>query len=251
MTSQFSVPSDWYKTFFTDPVVRFWDAAIPPEATQAEVAFIVRHIGVPSPATIVDVPCGSGRHARALAKLGFNVTAVDGSAQALQRAQASAQAGLSVDFLRSDMLEFAVDTPVDALICMGNSIGYFEPVLTQKLLQKFAAALRIGGRLIVDTGICAESLLPISPERRFTFPGGSYEQEMTYDAFQSIINTRAHLTIDGESHELRYRHFVMTSGELVRAVRSAGLNISGLYGDDHDTAFGPGSPRLLLVAVKE
>ena len=134
---------------------------------------------------------------------------------------------------------------------MGNSIGYFEPALTQNLLQKFAAALRIGGRLIVDTGICAESLLPISPKRRYTFPGGSYEQEITYDAVQSIINTRAHLTIDGESHELRYRHFVMTSGELVRAVRSTGLNISGLYGDDNDTAFGPGSPRLLLVAVKK
>ena len=63
--------------------------------------------------------------------------------------------------------------------------------------------------------------------------------------------TRAHLTIDGESHELRYRHFVMTSGELVRAVRAAGLDISGLYGDDNDTVFGPGSPRLLLVAVKK
>jgi hypothetical protein len=41
------------------------------------------------------------------------------------------------------------------------------------------------------------------------------------------------------------------SGELVRAVRSAGLNISRLYGDDNDTVFGPGSPRLLLVAVKK
>jgi SAM-dependent methyltransferase len=226
MTSQFSIPSDWYKTFFTDPVVRFWDAAIPPEATQAEVAFIMRHVGVSPPATIADVPCGTGRHALALAKAGFKVTAIDGSAEALQRAQAGAQTALSVHFLRSDMLEFEVDTPVDALICMGNSIGYFEPGLTQELLRRFASALRIGGRLIVDTGICAESLLPISPERCFTFPGGSYEQEITYDAFQSIINTRAHLTIEGESHELRYRHFVMTSGELVRLMRSEGFNIS-------------------------
>jgi SAM-dependent methyltransferase len=194
------------------------------------------------------VPCGTGRHALALAKAGFKVTAIDSSAQALQRAQASAEAGLCMTFLRSDMLEFEVDAPVDALICMGNSIGYFEPVQTQRLLQRFASVLRTGGRLIVDTGICAESLLPISPERRFTFPGGSYVQEIHYDAFQSIINTRAHLTIDGESHELRYRHFVMTSGELVRLVRSEGFNISALCGDAQDTPFGPGSPRLLLVA---
>lgn len=251
MTSQFSVPSDWYKTFFTDPVVRFWDAAIPPAATQAEVAFILRHAGVSPPATIADVPCGTGRHAIALAKAGFEVTALDSSAEALQRAQASAQTGLSVQFLRSDMLDLEVDTPVDALICMGNSVGYFEPALTQKLLQRFAAALRTGGRLIVDTGICAESLLPISLDRRFTFPGGSYEQEITYDAFQSTLNTRAHLTLDGETHELLYRHFVMTSGELVRLLRAAGFNTLALYGDPHDAAFGPGSPRLLLLAVKK
>lgn len=176
MTSQFSVPSDWHKTFFTDPVVRFWDAAIPPEATQAEVAFIMRHIGVLPPATIADVPCGTGRHALALAKVGFKVTAIDSSPQALGRAQASAQTGLSINFLRSDMLEFEVQAPVDALICMGNSIGYFEPVQTQRLLRRFASALRSGGRLIIDTGICAESLLPISAQRRFTFPGGAYEQ---------------------------------------------------------------------------
>jgi cyclopropane fatty-acyl-phospholipid synthase-like methyltransferase len=250
MTSQFSVPSDWYKTFFTEPVVRFWDAAIPPEATQAEVAFIVRHNGMSPPATIVDVPCGTGRHAVALAKVGFKVTAIDSSAQALRRAQAAAQAGLSVSFLCSDMLEFEVGTPVDALVCMGNSIGYFEPAQTQRLLQRFASALRTGGRLIIDTGICAESLLPISSERRFTFPGGSYEQEIHYDASESVINTRAHLTIDGGTHELRYRHFVMTSGELVRVVRSEGFNISMLCGDAQDAPFGPGSPRLLLVAYK-
>jgi|HubBroStandDraft_5_1064220.scaffolds.fasta_scaffold98867_2 cyclopropane fatty-acyl-phospholipid synthase-like methyltransferase len=251
MTSQFSVPSDWYKTFFTDPVFRFWEAVIPPEATQAEVAFIMRHVGVSPPASIADVPCGTGRHALALAKEGFRVTAIDGSVEALQRAQTASQTGLSVCFLRSDMLEFEVDPPVDALICMGNSIGYFEPGLTQELLRRFASALRSGGRLIVDTGICAESLLPISPERRFTFPSGSYEQEMTYDVFQSTINTRARLTIEGESHELRYRHFVMTSGELVRLMRSEGFNICALYGDANDAAFGPGSPRLLLVAVKK
>jgi hypothetical protein len=59
MTSQFSIPSDWYKTFFTDPVVRFWGAAIPPESTQAEVAFIMRPIGVSPPATIAEIGIGN------------------------------------------------------------------------------------------------------------------------------------------------------------------------------------------------
>jgi hypothetical protein len=73
---------------------------------------------------------------------------------------------------------------------------------------------------------------------------------MAYDAAQSVLKTRAQLTLDGETHELLYRHFVMTSGELVRSLRLAGFEIRGLYGDTGDTPFAPGSPRLLLVAER-
>jgi 2-polyprenyl-3-methyl-5-hydroxy-6-metoxy-1,4-benzoquinol methylase len=252
MTSDFIVPSNWYQTFFTDPVMRFWEAAIPQAATAAEVAFVIRHAGVHPPATVLDVPCGTGRHALALAKAGFTVTGIDLADAALERAEKSARAaGVAVRFLRSNMLELGVEEPRDALICMGNSLGYFEPALTGRLLRKFASALRVGGHLLLDTGICAESLLPLAAERSFSFHGGTYQQQMTYDATHSIIKTRAQLTIDGNRQELRYRHFVMTSGELVRALRSAGFAVRALYGSTDDAPFGPGSPRLLLVAVRE
>jgi SAM-dependent methyltransferase len=251
MTSEFSIPSDWYQTFFTDPVIRFWDAAVPPPATEAEVGFVIRHVGLRPPAKILDVPCGTGRHALPLSQAGFAVTGFDISEAALSRARASARINrLAVRFSHSNMLEFRVDAPSDALICMGNSIGYFEPTLTQTLFRRFASALRVGSHFILDTSICAESLLPILPSSTLSFPGGSYEREISYDPAESVIKTRAQLMIDGEKHELLYRHFVMTSGELVRSVRSAGFDISALYGDTQDTAFAPGSPRLLLVAIR-
>jgi len=251
MTTDFSVPSDWYLTFFTAPVMRFWEAAVPPAATEADVAFILRHAGLHPAATILDVPCGAGRHSLALARAGFQVTGFDRSEPALERAVAIAKAeGLRTQFACADMLEFEADRPADALICMGNSIGYFEPALTAKLLRRFAAALRVGGRLIVDTSMCAESLLPLTTERSFSFPGGTYEQEMAYDATQSVLKTRAHLTLEGETHELRYRHFVMTSGEFVRLVRGAGFELRGLFGDTQDAPFAPASPRMLLVAER-
>src|SRR5690349_13872472 len=204
MTTHFSVPSDWYLTFFTAPVMRFWEVAVPPAATDADVAFIRRHAGLQPSAAILDVPCGAGRHALALARAGFHVAGVDGSKPALERAVAIAEAEhLRAKFVCSDMLEFEVDAPADALVCMGNSLGYFEPAQTAKLLRRFAAAVRIGGRLIIDTSMCAESLLPLTTERSFPFPGGMYEQEMVYDASQSLLKTRAHLTLDGERHELR------------------------------------------------
>jgi cyclopropane fatty-acyl-phospholipid synthase-like methyltransferase len=249
MTTHFSVPSDWYLNFFTGPVMRFWEAAVPPAATEADTAFIVRHLALKPPARILDVACGAGRHALGLAKSGFHITGFDRSEAALKRAVALADAeALPAHFFCADMREFEVDAPADALICMGNSLGYFEPAMTMQLLHRFARSLRQGGRLILDTSICAESLLPLASERSFSFPGGTYEQEIAYDAEQSLIRTRAHLTLDGERHELLYRHFVMTSGELVRMLRASGFGICGLYGDTADAPFGPGSQRLLLVA---
>lgn len=261
MTADFSVPRDWYRTFFTGPVMRFWEAVVPQEATDSEVAFIRRHLPAQPPATLLDVACGCGRHALALAQVGFTVTGIDLSQAALSRAEALAQGAcppgpggarpaLAVRFVRSDMLELDIDTPHDALICMGNSLGYFEPALTHTLVQRFASALRPGGRMILDTSVCAESLLPIAAERSFSFPGGTYEQQMKYDVTQSVLDTQAQLTIDGRTHELRYRHFVMTSGELVRALDASGFDTLGLYGDTEDGAFRPGSPRLLLVATR-
>lgn len=180
------------------------------------------------------------------------MTGVDLSQAALRRAEELAQtAGVQVRLVRSDMTELEVNHAHDALICMGNSIGYFDPSLTRKLLGKLAGALRAGGRLILDTSICAESVLPLAAERTFCLPGCTYEQQITYDAEQSVIDTLALLTIDGQRHELHYRHFVMTSGELVRSLSSAGFDIRGMYGDTQDGTFRPGSPRLLLVAERK
>jgi cyclopropane fatty-acyl-phospholipid synthase-like methyltransferase len=252
MTSDFLVPSDWYLTFFTDPIVRFWDAAVPPAAADAEVSFIVRHGGLGPHATVLDVPCGTGRHSLPLARAGFAVTGIDLSVAALSRArERAANEGLDARFECSNMLDFKVVALSDALICMGNSMGYFEPSLTHRLLRKFASALRSGGRLIIDTSICAESLLPLASDRTFSFPGGTYEQQIVYDVERSIIKTCAQLTLQGERYELRYQHFVMTSGELIRLVKSAGFEILGLCGDTEDAPFKPGSPRLLLVATRE
>jgi cyclopropane fatty-acyl-phospholipid synthase-like methyltransferase len=85
MTADFSIASDWYQTFFTGPVMRFWEAAVPQAATDSEVAFILRHMRAQPPAALLDVPCGSGRHALALAQAGFAVTGIDLSQAALSR----------------------------------------------------------------------------------------------------------------------------------------------------------------------
>ncbi len=68
--------TNWYKTFFTGLALDFWAKAMKPEYTNAEIKFIKEVVNIPAGAEILDVPCGFGRHTIALAKEGFNVTAL-------------------------------------------------------------------------------------------------------------------------------------------------------------------------------
>jgi cyclopropane fatty-acyl-phospholipid synthase-like methyltransferase len=249
MNTDFDVPSNWYESFFTAPVNRFWEAMVPPEATAADLRFIVRHIGA-EPPRLLDVPCGAGRHALALARIGHEVTGVDLSEDAIDRAAASAH-NLPARFIRADMLSFPVGTPFDGALCLGNSLGYFGAEGLGAFLARLAAALRPGARLILDSYTCAESVLPLAEEREIAFDGGTYEARLGYDVMTSTLRTEAKLALDGETHLLRYAHHILTCGEMVRALAQAGLATLALYADTDERPYEAGSPRLLLVAARE
>lgn len=247
MQSDIDVPSNWFEDFFTGPVNAFWEAMVPAAATAGDLAFIARHIGAAPPAALLDMPCGAGRHALGLARLGYRVTGVDLSEDAVARA-ATAAAGLPVRFVRGDMRRFAARGEFDAAICFGNSVGYFDAEGTAAFFGALGAAVRGGGSLILDSATCAESIMPLPQEREIRFERGTYSSRYAYDAARSVLKTEAVLVLDGETHRLRYAHHVTTSGALVGALAQAGFRTEALYGGTGDEPFAPGSPRLLLVA---
>ena len=251
MKTHFTVPADWYRTFFTAPVNRFWEAMVPEEATHADLAFLRRHLRAEPPARVLDIPCGAGRHSLGLARQGYQLTGVDISEDAIARASAAAEAEtLPACFVRGDMRFFETSEQFDAAVCLGNSIGYFEPEETRTFVARLASALKPGGRLILDSYCCAESILPLHEDGEIVFEEGSYRSEYSYDPMSSVLNTRAELRLSDEAHPLLYAHHIVTSGELVRLLGSTGLRTEALYGDVDDTPYAPGSQRLLLVASR-
>lgn len=220
MTSDFYVPSNWYETFFSGPANNFWEAMVPAAATSADVVFATRHLHLEPTARILDVPCGSGRHALELARSGFRVTGLDISQDAITRAEAAARdGGVAASFLRADMLHFVIDEPVDAIVCLGNSLGYFEPDRTVAFLGRLAASLRSGGRLVLDTSVCAESVFPPGGGTALRVRGGfvRHRSPLRPDAIDSED--------PGAAHVERSRARVALSplrGDLGRARKIAG-----------------------------
>ncbi len=81
----------WYKTFFGEDYLRIYDF-LTPERTEREVEGIVNLLALPPGSSILDLCCGHGRHAIALAKRGYQITGQDLSEVFLRHAQAEADA---------------------------------------------------------------------------------------------------------------------------------------------------------------
>jgi ubiquinone/menaquinone biosynthesis C-methylase UbiE len=105
---------------------------------------------LPRGATVLDLCCGMGRHAMALADCGYNVTGVDLSDSLLAEAQKRDTEG-RVCWLRGDMRNIPVDGPFDCVVNLFTSFGYFDSdAENAKVIAEISRVLKPGGRWIID-----------------------------------------------------------------------------------------------------
>lgn len=104
---------------------------------------------------VLDVACGTGLHARALAERGVQVVAADVSEGMLREAKDNTDdAGGLIEWVHAPMEQIAqkVAGPFDAVICVGNSLPY---LLTDEQLraamQGFRSLLGPEGIAVVQT----------------------------------------------------------------------------------------------------
>jgi len=91
------------------------------------------------PASVLDLGCGTGNHARILATLGHRVTGIDSSAGMLRVARRKARGVPDLGFVRADMRRFDLRRTFDAAVCMD---GAFTHLLTERDLLSHLRAVR-------------------------------------------------------------------------------------------------------------
>ena len=97
--------------------------------------------------TIVDVGCGTGRHAAFLAARGFDVVGIDTAAGMIDVARSRAP---EVTFEVADLFDWRPPAPVDGVLCRGVLDDFIQETERQRGLDSLFAILRPGGLLVLS-----------------------------------------------------------------------------------------------------
>jgi len=222
-----------------------WRGVATPEVTRAEADFIARELALQPGASILDVPCGNGRHAIELASRGYRLTGVDLAAGFINEATRRDSA---VTFVRSDMRRLPPG-PFDGAYCFGNSFGYLEEGGDETFLAAIAGVLRPGGRFILDTGHAAESLLPnLKDDATYQVGDIGMVLHHEYDPPRSVLRTQFAFTREGRTESRWGEAHLYTTAELKRMLARVGLYPIAWYGALDRTPYHLRSNRLLLVS---
>lgn len=126
--------------------------------TVQEVDFILKELRLPLRNCILDVGCGTGRHAVELAKRGYQVTGVDISSGMLSEAERTARrAQVDVAWVHADAAKFTPTKKFDAAICLcEGAFGLLgtddDPVEHDlSILRNIHTALKPRAKLILTT----------------------------------------------------------------------------------------------------
>jgi SAM-dependent methyltransferase len=213
---------------------------------EAEARFVqacLQRYGARPACRVLELACGTGRHARALAGLGYEVVAIDRSEPMLACARRGQDApgAAPVTFLRQDMLALQVaGSPFDAAVCLFDSIGFVQTnEAIRQVLDGVRRHLQPGGLFVFEFWHAPAMLRRYEPVRvrRWPTPGGEIVRiaETRLDVPRQLAEVRYTIfepAADGRyqaSQETQVNRYFLVQ-EMASRLEEAGFSALGWFG---------------------
>jgi SAM-dependent methyltransferase len=243
----------WWEDLFNDDYLRACEK-VTDEQIAREVDFVEDSLGIEKGGTVLDLACGTGRHAVELSRRGYEVVGFDLSLAMLARAGDEAQdRDAKLNFIQGDMREMSFEEQFDGVFCWNTSFGYFEEEKNAQVIDRIHRALKSEGLLLLDV-VNRDFLIRQSPSLAwFEGDGCVCMDEMNIDFITSRMKIKRTLMLDdGRSREIEYSLRVYSLHELGRILHEHGFKVCEVSGRiaTPSVFFGNESPRTIILAEK-
>lgn len=218
----------------------FFHFGIPDARTAREITFICECAPLPEFQRVLDVCCGTGRHARALSSRGYSIVGVDRDPDAIAKAR---DLGGGPTYVHADVREYAPPSAAfDIAIVMSQSFGYFDRPTNFDVLSRLAAGLRTGGRLILD--LWSPQFFAVhQADRKFETAGGVVSERKRVDGGRLLVQLEYP---DGGQDRFEWQLF--SHEEMAAFAQPTGLMLSvACTNFDPATRPSPKNPRIQFL----
>ena len=241
----------WYETAFTrDYLARYRHRS--DEAARADLPFLIPALGLGPGAKVLDLCCGAGRYARALADAGYRVVGVDLSPDLLRIARARSR-GKGIRYLRADMRHLPLaDGSMDGALNIFTSFGYFARAAEdRRVLAEIARVLKPHAPFVMDYLNLKATLASLVPASERTVGKERLLERRRFDTKRRRIVKTIRIVSPNGSRVLRESVRAYTPRELEALLARAGLQVEARYGSLSGASFdAASSPRCVLLARK-
>ncbi len=141
--------SKWYHNWFNSPYYHILYKQRDDEEAELFIDNLCAKLMPNKEAYLLDIACGRGRHAIYLNKKGYDVTGIDLSGENIKHA--AIHENKHLHFYVHDMRNLFYINHFDIAFNLFTSFGYFANKRdNNKAISAFAAALKPGGKLVLD-----------------------------------------------------------------------------------------------------
>ncbi len=218
------------------------------DAARREAAFALAHLPE-SPAPLLDLCCGSGRHSECFAASGVPPVGLDYSAPLLELAR---RRNPDLKPVRGDMRSLPFpDGSFSAVVSFFTSFGYFlRESENLAVVTEIERVLRRGGAFLCDTFARDFVLARLVPEERRSCGEKEYTIRRSWNAATQRLEKEIEVRRHGSTEIFRESVRAYGTEELVALFCSTGLEVEAAWGNFDAAPVGPDSPRLILLARK-
>ena len=198
-----------------------------------EVSFLLEKLDLSAGASILDVPCGTGRHSRLLAEKGFHVCGIDINPACLDIARKNPHPSLRLE--KGDLRDLsAFQRKFDCVLNLFTSFGYFSTdEENRRVMEELAGAVKPGGKLVLNLinrnylMTVFKPVFTLKVGNTFVVNASLYDPETFYN--ECWITVKDEVT--GESSLSYHRARLYSPDEIITLMKSVGLKDIKVYGD--------------------